>query len=163
MGAWAIYGYTMVYRWTRKPVFLQFARRVADVYIRALTTGRLRREEGRPAPQATDLEDFDLIPKWDFDDPDPQAPKDASAACVVADALIELGQYVKGDDGAFYHRFAMETLRQLSTPAYQSGDKNVSFLLHSTGHHPAGSEIDASIIYADYYYLEALMRLKALP
>lgn len=122
MGAWAIYGYTMVYRWTRKPVFLQFARRVADVYIRALTTGRLRREEGRPAPQATDLEDFDLIPKWDFDDPDPQAPKDASAACVVADALIELGQYVKGDDGAFHHRFAMETLRQLSTPAYQSGD-----------------------------------------
>lgn len=57
----------------------------------------------------------------------------------------------------------METLRQLSAPAYQSGDKNVSFLLHSTGHHPAGSEIDASIIYADYYYLEALMRLKALP
>lgn len=161
--AWAIYGYTMVYRWTRQPVFLRFARRVADVYISALTTGRRRGEEGRPVPRATALRDFDLIPKWDFDDPDPQAPKDASAACVVADALIELAQYVKGDDGAFYHRFAVETLRQLSTPAYQSGDKNVSFLLHSTGHHPAGSEIDASIIYADYYYLEALMRLKALP
>ena len=82
---------------------------------------------------------------------------------MVADALIELGQYVKVDDGAFHHRFAVETLRQLSTPAYQNGDKNVSFPLHSTGHHPAGSEIDASIIYADYYYLEALMRLKALP
>lgn len=79
------------------------------------------------------------------------------------DALIELAQYVKGGDGTFYHRFAVETLRQLSAPAYQSGDKNVSFVLHSTGHHPAGSEIDASIIYADYYYLEALMRLKALP
>lgn len=63
MGAWAIYGYTMVYRWTRKPVFLQFARRVADVYIRALTTGRRRGEEDRPAPQTTNLEDFDLIPK----------------------------------------------------------------------------------------------------
>ena len=45
---------------------------------------------------------------------------------------------------------------------YQSGKKNVAFLMHSTGHHPAGSEIDASIIYADYYYLEALMRAKAL-
>ena len=42
----------------------------------------------------------------------------------------------------------------------ESGKKNVAFLMHSTGHHPAGSEIDASIIYADYYYLEALMRAK---
>ena len=53
-------------------------------------------------------------------------------------------------------------LSDLSTSRYQSGDRNVSFLLHSTGHHPAGSEIDASIIYADYYYLEALLRLKKM-
>ena len=46
--------------------------------------------------------------------------------------------------------------------SYQSRDKNTAFLLHSTGHHPAGSEIDASIIYADYYYIEALIRLKQL-
>lgn len=160
--AWAIYGYTMVYRWTRKPVFLRFAQRVADVYIQALTTGRRCGEQGGKIACDDNLNGFDLIPKWDFDDPDPQASKDASAACVVADALLELGQYVKGDKRAFYHRFAVETLRQLSAPAYQSGDKNVSFLLHSTGHHPAGSEIDASIVYADYYYLEALMRLKAM-
>lgn len=85
----------------------------------------------------------DLIPLWDMDDPRGlQAPKDASAACVVADAL--------------------QSLAQLSTPKYQSGKKNVAFLMHSTGHHPAGSEIDASIIYADYYYLEALMRAKGV-
>ena len=53
-------------------------------------------------------------------------------------------------------------LRDLSTDNYQSRDRNVSFLMHSTGHLPAGSEIDASIIYADYYYIEALMRLKTL-
>ena len=51
-------------------------------------------------------------------------------------------------------------LSDLSTPDYQSRERNVAFLQHSTGHHPAGSEIDASIIYADYYYLEALLRLK---
>lgn len=51
-------------------------------------------------------------------------------------------------------------LKDLSTEKYQRRGKNVSFLLHSTGHHPAGSEIDASIIYADYYYLEALLRLQ---
>lgn len=160
--AWAIYGYTLVYRWTRRPVFLRFARHVADAYIRALTPTPLRPGGKATTVPTTDLSRYDLVPKWDFCDPDPAAPKDASAACVVADALLELSQYAEGAHGAFYRHFAEETLRQLSTPAYQSGDKNVSFLLHSTGHHPAGSEIDASIVYADYYYLEALMRLKVL-
>ena len=55
---------------------------------------------------------------------------------------------------------AIKTLNQLSSNRYQSRDKNFSFLLHSTGHHPAGTEIDTSIIYADYYYLEALLKLR---
>lgn len=143
--SWAIYGYTMVYRYTRLPVFLDFARKVTDVYLRRL------QESGDG-----------LIPKWDFDDPDPHASKDASAACVVADALIELSGYVGGEKGAHYLDFARRSLAELSTPRYQSGSRNVAFLMHSTGHHPAGSEIDASIIYADYYYLEALIRLRAL-
>lgn len=141
--SWAIYGYTMVYRYTRNPVFLNFAEKVTDIYLHRL-----------PAT--------DLVPKWDFDDPDPDAPKDASAACVVADALLELSGYVGGDKGKHYLSMAKAMLAQLSTPEYMSGKRNVSFLLHSTGHHPAGSEIDASIIYADYYYLEALIRLKQL-
>ncbi|PTT02463.1 glucuronyl hydrolase, partial [Flavobacterium sp. HMWF030] len=45
---------------------------------------------------------------------------------------------------------------------YQSREVNSAFLLHSTGHKLAGSEIDCSINYADYYYLEALLRLKKL-
>ena len=53
-------------------------------------------------------------------------------------------------------------LASLSSSEYQSRDKNVAFLLHSTGHYPEGSEIDASIVYADYYYIEALLRLKML-
>ena len=81
---------------------------------------------------------------------------------MVASALLELSEYVGGDKGAAYRDFAMRSLECLSTDKYQSGDRNVAFLMHSTGHHPAGSEIDASIIYADYYYLEALMRAKKL-
>ena len=61
---WAVYGYTMVYRYTHEKVFLDFAQKVANYYLSRLPEG-------------------DLIPKWDFDDPDPKAPKDASAACVV--------------------------------------------------------------------------------
>ena len=59
-----------------------------------------------------------------------------------------------------YYEAAVNMLRDLSTERYQSRGRNVAFLMHSTGHHPAGSEIDASIVYADYYYLEALLRLK---
>lgn len=152
--SWAIYGYTMVYRYTRNPVFLSFAQKVTDAYLRRL---------GITFPLssgATALQGIDLIPKWDFDDPNPKASKDASAACVVADAMLELCGYVGGEKGKQYHDIAMETLAQLSAPQYLSGKRNVSFLMHSTGHHPAGSEIDASIIYADYYYLEALLRAK---
>ncbi len=139
--SWAVYGYTMVYRYTHEKVFLDFAQKVANYYLSRLPEG-------------------DLIPKWDFDDPDPKAPKDASAACVVADALLELQQYVGGQKGQQYREKAVEMLRQLSSPEYFSGKHNDAFLLHSTGHHPAGSEIDASIVYADYYYLEALLRLR---
>ena len=140
--AWAIYGYTMVYRYTKDKRFLDFVQKVADIYLKRLK-------------ETSD----DWIPVWDMDDPrGTAAPKDASAACVVASALLELCQYVK--DGDRYREDAIQMLRDLSTSRYQSRDKNVSFLMHSTVHHPADSEIDASIVYADYYYLEALLRLR---
>ena len=142
--SWAIYGYTMVYRETRDPRFLAFAQKVTDVYLKRL-------------PERSD----DWVPLWDFDDPSPLAPKDASAACVVASALLELSGYVDVEKGRQYREVAENMLSSLSRN-YQSGERCVSFLLHSTGHHPAGSEIDASIIYADYYYYEALLRLRRL-
>ena len=82
------------------------------------------------------------------------------AACVVASALLELSSYLPGWRGDLYRQAAFQMLSDLSTECYQSGEKNAAFLLHSTGHHPAGSEIDASIIYADYYYIEALGRVE---
>lgn len=160
--SWAIYGYTMVYRYTHNPVFLKFAEKVTDAYLKRLGRKQLCSDVliAKGSARQSMLNSFDLIPAWDFDDPNPKASKDASAACVVADALIELSKYVGGDKGKYYHDIAVVTLAQLSTPKYLSGKRNVSFLMHSTGHHPAGSEIDYSIIYADYYYLEALIRLK---
>ncbi len=141
--AWAIYGYTMVYRETKNPVYLDFAQKVTDVYLRRLPD--------------------DYVPYWDFDDPKiPNAPKDASAACVVASALLELCEYVPADKKQVYLSAAEKMLASLSSATYQSRGASPSFLLHSTGHLPAGSEIDASIIYADYYYIEALLRLKRL-
>ena len=141
--SWAIYGYTMVYKYTRDPLFLAFAQKVTDIYLKRLQ-------------ETSD----DLIPRWDMDDLRPDAPKDASAACVVASALLDLGDFIGGVHGKYYREMAIKMLAQLSTDRYLSQDKNSSFLLHSTGHHPAGSEIDASIIYADYYYIEAIGKLK---
>ena len=141
--SWAIYGYTVVYRETKDVKYLDFAQKVTDAYLKDL-------------PE-------DYIPYWDFNDPAiPNAPRDASAACVVASALLELHTYLPEEKGRVYKEAAIRMLESLSSENYQSGVSKPSFLLHSTGHKPAGSEINASIIYADYYYIEALLRLKKL-
>lgn len=139
---WAIYGYTMMYRETKKPEYLQIANSAAKTYLNRLPK--------------------DLIPYWDFDAPKiPQEPKDASAAALVSSALLELSQYTSDKDlKEEYISKAKDMLKELSEN-YQC-NKNTAFLQHATGHHPNGSEIDASIIYADYYYVEALLRYKKL-
>ena len=141
--AWAIYGYTVVYRETKDPKYLDFAQKVTDVYLERL-------------PE-------DKVPYWDFSAPGiPDTPRDASAAAVVASALLELSTYLPNGTGKRYKDAAIEMLASLNSDSYQSGKSKPSFLLHSVGHWPAHSEIDASIIYADYYYIEALLRLKRL-
>lgn len=140
--AWAIYGYTVMYRETLDPKYLDFVQKVAKAYLDRL-------------PE-------DYVPYWDFDDPlIPQAPRDASAAAITASALIELSKLVPEQKQAkAYFEAAERMLRSLSRGPYQSGTENTSFLKHSTGHKPGASEVDASIIYADYYYIEALLRYR---
>lgn len=142
--AWGIYGFTMSYRESGKAAFLETAQKLADRFLAAL-----------PA---------DTVPFWDFADPAiPDAPRDASAAAIAASALLELSTLVPTEPAKQRYRQAAEKLLiALSTPKYQSGKQNQALLNHSVGHKPNHSEIDASIIYADYYYLEALLRLKKL-
>lgn len=141
--AWGIYGYTTVYRETKDIRYLDFVQKITDVYLKNL-------------PE-------DYVPYWDFNDPSiPNAPRDASAAAIVASALLELCDYLPVEKAAEYKDAAVRMLTSLSSDKYQSGKSKPSFLLHSTGHWPAKSEIDASIIYADYYYIEALLRLKKI-
>ena len=142
--AWGIYGFTMMYRETLDKEFLRFVEKITDVYLSRL-----------PA---------DYVPYWDFDDPDiPDAERDASSAAIVASALIELAQLEDNDTLAKkYIKAAEKMLHSLSSASYQSRKHNSAFLLHSTGNMPAGYEIDASINYADYYYIEALTRYRNL-
>jgi unsaturated chondroitin disaccharide hydrolase len=142
--AWAVYGFTMTYRETRDRRFLDVAQKAADRFLQRLPV--------------------DGIPYWDFDAPNiPDEPRDASAAAIVASALIELASFAGDSDiSRKYIDTSERILRTLSSEAYQSRTQNPAFLLHSVGHRPKNSEVDASIIYADYYYLEALMRWKKL-
>ena len=142
--SWAIYGYTMVYRETGDEKFLDFAQKVTDVYLKNL-------------PE-------DLVPYWDFNAPGiPNEPKDASAAAVTASALLELATFVKDETKAKHYRgMAEKMIKELCSARYQSRDKNSALITHVTGHKPNGTEIDTSINYGDYYYIEALIRLKKL-
>lgn len=140
--AWAIYGFTMVYRETGKRKFLDFAHKITRVYLDRL-----------PA---------DMVPYWDFNDTDAQAPKDASAAAITASALLELSTFTKDSKlKREYEEKAMKMITSL-TGNYQSRYENNALLLHSTGNKPAGIAVDNSLIYADYYYMECLARLEKL-
>ena len=102
-----------------------------------------------------------MVPYWDFDAPNiPNEPRDASAAAVIASALLELSSYV--NDGSIYFDSAEKILKNLSSETYFAniGENGFFILKHSTGNWPKKSEIDTPLSYADYYYLEALLRYK---
>ncbi len=135
--AWALYGYSMMYRETGQERYLEQAQHIADMLLERL-----------PA---------DGIPFWDLDDPQPQPLRDASAAAILASAFIELSEHT---GRTAYFRMAEKQLVTLLTPEYLApAGTNGGFLLkHGVGNLPEGSEVDVPLTYADYYFLEALVR-----
>lgn len=152
--AWAIYGYTMAYRETKRADFLNVAVKTADFWLSHPNLP----EDGIPywdfnAGQAG------YIPDWNYEPGMFKVtPRDASAAAIAASAFLELAGYVS--DGAKYISAADKILKSLSSPHYLAKPgSNCNFILkHSVGSIPHGNEIDVPLIYADYYYLEALLR-----
>jgi hypothetical protein len=147
--SWGLYGYTESYASTKKPEYLAQAQKIAEYLL------------GQPnMPE-------DKVPYWDYDAPDTQGaptPRDASAAAVMASALLQLSKLVAEPDASKYRDYALAQLKSLSSPAYAAakGTNSHFLLMHSTGHLPGNIEIDAAINYADYYYLEALLACRAL-
>ena len=137
--AWGLYGYTMCYRETKLPEFLSQAENIAN-YIFTNPT----------MPE-------DMVAYWDFDAPGiPNEPKDASAAAVMACAMYELSMY-NPEKAALYKKWADTIVESLSKNyrAQLDGDRGF-LLLHSTGAH--NFERDVPLVYADYYFLEALLK-----
>lgn len=147
--AWGLYGYTMCYTNSKDGKFLAQAENIAKFIMNHPKTPK------------------DKIPVWDYDvhnalETAERAPRDASAAAVIASALLELSTKVK--DGQKYFDYAEDILESLSSDAYLSkpGENGLFILKHSTGAMLYNSEIDTPLDYADYYYLEALKRYKEI-
>jgi unsaturated chondroitin disaccharide hydrolase len=144
--AWGLYGFTETYRETRDKKYLDQAIRIADFLLR---------HPNLPA---------DKIPYWDFNAPNiPDALRDASAAAIMASALLELSGYAAGDRKREYFAVAETILKNLSSDIYKAKPgTNGGFLLkHGVGHLPNKSEVDVPLTYGDYYYVEAMRRYAA--
>jgi hypothetical protein len=143
--AWGLYAYTMCYRYTKDPAYLRQAEHIAAFILH---------HPHLPA---------DKIPYWDFDAPGIPAStvfRDAAAAAVIASGLYELSTYSR--QGTYYRAMADTILVNL-TAHYRAvpGSNRGFLLLHSTGSKPANSEVDVPLNYADYYYLQALLRSRS--
>ncbi|HDZ06690.1 hypothetical protein LCGC14_0190000 [marine sediment metagenome] len=140
--AWGVYGFTMCYRYTKNPMYLEQAEKLAVFYL-----------NHSKLPE-------DGIPYWDFDDPNiPNVVKDVSAAAIVASALVELSTYTNNDT---YLDYSNKVLNTLKTEEYIiSPDIDAPFILkHSTGNWPKNDEMDGPIVYGDFYFLELMLRIK---
>ncbi|NQX38306.1 Glycosyl Hydrolase Family 88 [Pedobacter steynii] len=143
--AWGLYGYAMCYANSKEQKFLDQAEHIAAFIMNHPKMPK------------------DKVPVWDFDvhnalDTEERAPRDASAAAVIASALLNLSTEVK--DGKKYFDYAEDILESLSSDAYlaKPGENGYFILKHSVGAFLYNSEIDTPLDYADYYYLEALKR-----
>jgi unsaturated chondroitin disaccharide hydrolase len=142
--SWAVYGFTLCYRYTKNKEYLKQAEATAKYYI-----------NNKNMPE-------DGISYWDFNDTSiPNAPRDASSAAIMASALIELYSFTKNQA---YLDYSNKVINALSSDKYLLNDtvKGPFILNHSTGNWPKKDEIDQPIVYADYYFLEAIIRKQSL-
>jgi len=143
--AWGLYGYTVMYRETKNKKYLEQANHIAQFILNHPNLPK------------------DKIPYWDFNAPNiPSALRDASAGAVMASGLLELCRYTDQSKAKKYFNAAQTMLKTLSSPPYLAAPKtNGGFILqHSVGHIPQNTEVDVPLTYADYYYIEGLMRYK---
>ncbi len=136
--AWAIYGFTMIYRYTGKEKFLDAAIRAADYFIDNLPD--------------------DFVPIYDFLEPVTTVQsKDASASAIAASALFEIYEFT---NNARYFNSAVNILNSLSSEQFMSVNSDISSILKQSTLHRGHGNVGTS--YADYYFLEAIIRYRKI-
>ncbi len=157
--AWAIYGYTLMYRETKDPKYLEHAKKVSDFFI-----DHPNLPKDKIPYWDFNVEQEGYTPDWDYKGQNKlnYIPRDASAAAIATSGLLELSTFLEGAEKQKYFGAAEEMLKSLSSKEYlaEPGTNSGFILKHSVGSFPHSNEIDVPLIYADYYFLEALLRYK---
>ena len=139
--AWGVYGFAQAYQATGNPAFLSQAERLAAYFFKHLPS--------------------DYVPYWDFNAPANSAtPRDTSAAAIAADGLVMLATLASTQaERTKYLAEARDIVGSLSA-SYLAPSRGEAVLAHGSGDVPGNSEIDTALIYGDYYFTEALLRLR---
>lgn len=139
--AWALHGLAVAYRCTGELRYLNAAKRVSHYFIASLPD--------------------DHVPHWDFRaHPIEAEERDTSAGSIAASGLLELAALVPEDERRIYAGAAERMLLSLAE-RYATWDRpeHGAILVEGTGNKPAGSNINVSLIYGDYYFAEAFAKL----
>lgn len=139
--AWALHGFANTYRYTGELRYLHAAKRLAHFFIAALPD--------------------DLVPYWDFrlDSCEGEA-RDSSAAAIAASGLLEIAAAVPTAEKQLYAGAAERILQSLSENYATWGQQDQeAILIGGTGNRPNNDFVDGSLIYGDYYYVEAIAKL----
>lgn len=142
--SWGLYGYTLMFRETGDKKYLKHAEKIANFLINH--------------PNMPE----DMIPYWDYECPKIPTMRDASAGAIMASALMELSTYSK--EKKKYFTAGEKMLKNLASENYLArvGTNGNYAIMHTTGNYLSGSEVDGPLIYADYYFLEGLLRYSDL-
>jgi unsaturated chondroitin disaccharide hydrolase len=136
--AWAVYGFAECYRNTNDKTYLDASRQLAEYAVRRLPS--------------------DLVPYWDYDSPlIPNDVRDSSAASILASGLLILAEQ-DAADAERWRKTATTILESLWKNYSSRGTNEPSILIHGTRSKPHGM-MDHGLIYGDYYFVEALMKL----
>jgi unsaturated chondroitin disaccharide hydrolase len=137
--AWAIYGFGTAYAFTRDARFLQTAEACANYYI--------ERTPDRG------------VPPNDWDEPAPELAYESSAAAIAASGLLHLAG-LTGDPARvhMYRQYALRILDTLTTPEFLAIETPgwEGILMHGIYHRRRGLGVDESVMWGDYFFLEAI-------
>lgn len=145
--AWGVYGTAIGYRYTKRPEYIGYFRRVTRYFLEHLPK--------------------DLCPYWDltFGDGDEEEPRDSSSAVIAICGMLEMSRHLEGDEAAYYTSIARKLMKaMIDRYAVKDGKKSNGLLLHGTYSKktpyntctPEG--VDECVIWGDYFYMEAMER-----
>lgn len=140
--SWLVYGYPVAFKYTHDEEIIGIHKAVSYYFINNLPS--------------------DLIPYWDFEFGDGSfEPRDSSAAAIAVCGLLEMCKYLpdSSEQKVIYENAAHKILDSLIDTCADTSGISDGLLLHTTGSKPHNMNIDGIATYADYFYLEALVRL----